>query len=66
MALLQGEPVVYVSAFFVIVLLAFARSWVESLVTITHEGGHMIMAVLMGRSLRHFHIDEHDGDEQNQ
>jgi hypothetical protein len=54
----QGQPVVYVSAFIVIVLVAFVRPWAESLVTIAHEGGHMIMTVLVGRRLRYFHIDE--------
>ena len=57
-ASVQGEPVVYVSAFVVVVLFGFARSWIESLVTIAHEGGHMAMAALTGVGAKHFHIVE--------
>ena len=61
----QGEPVVFISAFVVLVLWGFARSWVESLVTIAHEGGHMVMVVLTGRSLTHFYISERESEGQS-
>ena len=43
---MQGQPIVYVSGFIVLVLLAIARPWVESLVTVAHEGGHMVVGIL--------------------
>jgi Peptidase M50B-like len=54
----QGEPVVYISGFVVLVLLAFARPWVESLVTVAHEGGHMVVAILTGNPVANWHLVE--------
>lgn len=57
----QGEPAVYVSAFIVLVLFGYARSVAESLSTIAHEGGHMVMGVLTGHEVKHFYLEEGPG-----
>ena len=41
-----GEPVVYGAAFVALLLVVFTGSWAGSLVTVAHEGGHMLMSVL--------------------
>lgn len=54
----QGEPVVYISGFVVLVLLAFARPWVESLVIVAHEGGHVVVGILTGNPVTGWHLVE--------
>jgi hypothetical protein len=44
----QGEPVVYITAFVVLVLLAFARPLAESVVSLALLGGFAVAAVLFG------------------
>ncbi|MCD2187579.1 M50 family metallopeptidase [Actinomycetospora soli] len=44
-----GEPVVYGAGFIALLLVVFAQQWAGSFVTIVHEGGHMVMAVLTFR-----------------
>ena len=44
----QGEPVVYITAFVVLVLLAFARPLAQSLVSLALLGGFTVAAVLFG------------------
>lgn len=56
-----GTPVVYISGFIVLVLLAFARTWVGSLVTVAHEGGHIALAILTFRKPTAFDVNETTG-----
>jgi Peptidase M50B-like len=56
-----GTPMVHVSGFIVVVLLAFARTWVESLVTVAHEGGHIVAAILTLRKPSVFYVNETKG-----
>jgi Peptidase M50B-like len=56
-----GTPVVYVSGAIVVVLLTFAGTWVGSLVTVAHEGGHIVVAILTLRKPRVFHVNETTG-----
>jgi Peptidase M50B-like len=56
-----GTPVVYISGVVVVVLLAFANTWVESLVTVAHEGGHIAVAILTFRRPTVFHVNEKTG-----
>jgi hypothetical protein len=56
-----GTPVVYVAGFLVLVLLVFAHTWVASLVTVAHEGGHIIVGILTGRKPTSFHVNEDTG-----
>lgn len=55
-----GQPVVYGAAFIVLLLVVFTGDWAGSLVTVAHEGGHMIMSVVTLRGFSHFTMD--DGD----
>lgn len=60
-ASVAGQPVVYISGFIVLVLLAFVPTVARSLVTVTHEGGHVVMAVLTGRGPQRFRVNEGTG-----
>jgi hypothetical protein len=51
-----GQPVVYAAGFLVLLLLAFTGPWARSLVTVTHEGGHMLVSVLTLRGFHHFEL----------
>jgi hypothetical protein len=46
-----GEPVAFGIGFLVLVLVAFAGGVADSLVTVVHEGGHMVTALLFGQSV---------------
>lgn len=52
-----GQPVVYGAAFVVLLLVVFTGPWARSLVTVAHEGGHMIVSVLTFRGFRHFELE---------
>lgn len=56
-----GTQAVYVSGVIVVALLAFARTWAESLVTVVHEGGHIVIGILTFRKPTTFHVDETTG-----
>jgi hypothetical protein len=49
-----GRPVAYGIGFLVLVLLAFTGGVADSVVTVAHEGGHMITALMTGRGVRAF------------
>jgi hypothetical protein len=55
-----GQPVVYGAALVVLLVVVFTGDWGGSLVTVAHEGGHMLMAVLTFRGFQYFTMD--DGD----
>lgn len=57
----QGEPVVYVSLFVVLVLYAVAPTVVDAVLTVVHEGGHVAAAVLTGRGPVQFRVNETTG-----
>lgn len=58
-----GAPFVLVTGVVVLVMVALpiTGSWVASLVTVAHEGGHLITAVLSGRNPKHFVVNEGRG-----
>jgi hypothetical protein len=58
-----GQPVVYAAGFVVLLIVVFTGDWGGSLVTVAHEGGHMIMSVLVLRSFRHFTMKDGDTAE---
>lgn len=62
---LVGEPIAYGIGFAVLVVYGLAKSWAESLVTVTHEGGHMAMLALTGRGHRGFRLTEGKDSEGN-
>jgi hypothetical protein len=44
-----------------LVLVVFTDSWARSLVTVAHEGGHMVMAIITGRGYSHFYLNDGGG-----
>ncbi|MDT7637026.1 MAG: hypothetical protein QOC83_1314, partial [Pseudonocardiales bacterium] len=44
-----------------LVLVVFTDSWARSLVTVAHEGGHMVMAIITGRGYSHFYLGDGGG-----
>ena len=55
-----GAPVVAGAGFIALLVVVFTGDWGGSLVTVAHEGGHMVMSVLVLRGFKHFSMD--DGD----
>jgi Peptidase M50B-like len=53
-----GEPVAFGIGFVVLVLVAFAAGLADSVVTVTHEGGHMLTLLLTGRGVAGFTLEE--------
>jgi Peptidase M50B-like len=53
-----GEPVAFGIGFVVLVLVAYTGAFADSLVTVTHEGGHMLTLLLTGRGLEKFTLEE--------
>jgi Peptidase M50B-like len=53
-------PVLAGAAIAVLVLLVVAGDEVGRVVTITHEGGHMVVGFLTGGSIEHFHLNAGD------
>ncbi len=60
-----GTELAYGLGFGMLVLIVFTEVWGESLTTVAHEGGHMIMAVLTFRGHKGFHMEE-DGNAGTQ
>jgi hypothetical protein len=52
-----GTPVVAGAAFIALLLLAFTGRWARSLVTVAHEGGHMLVSALTLRGFYHFRLE---------
>jgi hypothetical protein len=44
-----------------LMLVVFTDSWARSLVTVAHEGGHMVMAIITGRGYSHLYLDDGGG-----
>ncbi|QJY48295.1 M50 family metallopeptidase [Pseudonocardia broussonetiae] len=57
-----GAPVVHIAGFIALLLVTFTGQWAGSLVTIVHEGGHVVMGVLSGRTVTGFHVTEGDAN----
>ena len=51
-----GRPVAYGIGFLVLVLVAFTGGVADSVVTVAHEGGHMITALMTGRGVVAFEL----------
>jgi hypothetical protein len=56
-----GASVVHVGGFIALVLVVFTGTWAESIVTVAHEGGHVVMALLSGRNPRGFVVEQNTG-----
>jgi len=56
-----GASVVHVAAFIALLLVVFTGTWAGSIVTVAHEGGHVVMALLSGRRVFGFVVNENDG-----
>lgn len=56
-----GQPVVHITGFVVLVLVTFTGTWAGSLVTVAHEGGHVVVGVLTGRYNGRFRVNETTG-----
>ena len=52
-----GAPVVAGAGFVALLILVFTGPWGRSLVTVAHEGGHMVASVLTLRGFRHFRLE---------
>jgi Peptidase M50B-like len=57
-----GEPIAYGIGFVVLGLVAFTGTIADSLVTVAHEGGHMLTLLLTGRGVEKFTLEE-EGDQ---
>lgn len=53
-----GAPVVAGAGFIALLLVTLTGPWARSLVTVAHEGGHMLFAVLTFRGFDGFELDE--------
>jgi len=53
-----GEPIAYGIGFVVLGLVAFTGTIADSLVTVAHEGGHMLTDLLTGRGVEKFTLEE--------
>ncbi|MDT7744319.1 MAG: hypothetical protein QOE59_3397 [Actinomycetota bacterium] len=51
-----GAPVVAGAGFIALLLTVFAYVWTDLILSVVHEGGHMVMAVLTFRGFRSFRI----------
>jgi Peptidase M50B-like len=56
-----GQPLAYGIGFGVLLLIVFGGSWTSSLVTVAHEGGHMIVGALMFRGPKGFTLTDGGG-----
>jgi hypothetical protein len=55
-----GRPIAFGIGFVVLVLLAFGGGVVDAVVTVVHEGGHMITVLMTGRGVTFFELTGHD------
>jgi hypothetical protein len=53
-----GKPVAYGIGFLMLVLVAFTGGVASSIVTVAHEGGHMMAALASGRGVTGFELIE--------
>lgn len=56
-----GSPLAYGAGFTALLVLAFSALWARSLITIAHEGGHVLAAVLTFRGPTRF-VVKHNAD----
>lgn len=61
MDVLADLPVAWVTGVVVLLLVVFTGSWAGALVTVAHEGGHLAVAALTGRSPSGFRVHEGAG-----
>lgn len=59
--LVAGLPAAWVTGVVVLGLVVLTGSWAGSLVTVAHEGGHMVFAVLTGRNHSGFTLGDGGG-----
>jgi hypothetical protein len=52
-----GTPVVAGAGFVVLLLVLFAYAWTDLVLSVVHEGGHMVMAVVTFRGFEWFRIN---------
>jgi hypothetical protein len=53
-----GQPVAFGMAFLALVLIAFAMEVAAQIVRVAHEGGHMLTALIFGRRVTGFRLEE--------
>lgn len=56
-----GSPVVHVTGFVALLLVVFTGTWAASIVTVAHEGGHVVLALISGRNPSGFVVNEDTG-----
>jgi hypothetical protein len=56
-----GSPVVLLAGFVALILVVFTGTWAGSLVTVAHEGGHVVVALLSGREVFGLRVNETPG-----
>lgn len=56
-----GEPMTWIIGAAVLALVLLTGTWAESLVTVVHEGGHVMVGVLTGRNPKAFKVNENTG-----
>jgi hypothetical protein len=56
-----GEPIVWGIGAIVLALLVFTDSWARSLVTVAHEGGHIVVGILTFQSPGAFRLEDGGG-----
>ena len=56
-----GQPVASSMAFIALILIAFATEVAAQIVRVAHEGGHMLAALLFGRRITRFDLQEARG-----
>ena len=57
-----GQPVAYGIAFLVLGLVAFVGDVAASIVRVSHEGGHMLAALITGHRVTRFELEEGDAE----
>lgn len=55
-ASVAGQEVVWATGAIVLLLVVLTGPWAQALVTVAHEGGHMVAALLTGRGVRSFQV----------
>jgi hypothetical protein len=60
-----GQPVVYAAGFLALLLVVFTGSWAGSVVTVAHEGGHMLLSIVTFRGFSTFELRDGGGGKTN-
>ncbi len=56
-----GTPLAYGLGFAMLIFVLLGESWSRSLVTVAHEGGHMVFMILTFRGLKGFDLEDGGG-----